>query len=299
MLTFLYKNSIEPIATSPQLSSPQSKIHVTLIESTETAQLAGMNTCSSGDHTSNAAAKTPSQLGSIFSHQHYAVPIKLPPAKLAYAQGKKSVLIAKVASSLKAHDQMLARTASEDSETHAVVSEEMEASSIAASSNKCTSSDPLWCLRYATREEAQQFIRSIDDEKYEMRLKGSYEMPRTPEDCFADESWLPYQCFVCNQTRDMWKGIKTHLRLRHSIIIEEKVQAWDCFYPGCSKRFSSRPKGMKHALQEHWPGMTSPYQGREYGRVTANGRVSRRNEGSDKYGSPTKEHGKKIRRDKD
>ena len=50
-----------------------------------------------------------------------------------------------------------------------------------------TSTEPAFTLRYATLEETQKLVRSIDDEKYEARLKGSYNPPRFAKECFADE----------------------------------------------------------------------------------------------------------------
>jgi hypothetical protein len=125
----------------------------------------------------------------------------------------------------------------------------------AAGSSKASvasSFEPGWCLRYASMEEHQNLLRSVDEEKYQARLNGSYLPPKIPEHCFADPDWLPYHCFTCDQTRDTWNGLKTHLRLRHSTIMVDKVQAWECFYPGCSKRFSSWEKGIKHTEADHY-----------------------------------------------
>jgi hypothetical protein len=132
-----------------------------------------------------------------------------------------------------------------------------KASSVAASSKESvtpnqSSDEPTWNLRYSTFKELQQFVRSIDDEKYRARHSSTYDTPRIPADCVAEPDWLPYYCFVCDQTPDSWKEIKNHLRNRHSIIMAEKVEAWECFYPECTKRFPSRAKALKHAEDDHW-----------------------------------------------
>jgi hypothetical protein len=49
----------------------------------------------------------------------------------------------------------------------------------------------------------------------------------------------------------------------------DKVQAWECFYPGCSKRFSSREKGIKHAEADNCWERVARHVNYEYGRTTS------------------------------
>ncbi|PMD50106.1 uncharacterized protein K444DRAFT_637534 [Hyaloscypha bicolor E] len=101
---------------------------------------------------------------------------------------------------------------------------EKKTPSVAGSSKASVASsfEPDWCLRYASMEEHQNLLRSVDEEKYQARLNGSYLPPKIPEHCFADPDWLPYHCFTCDQTRNTCNGLKTHLRLRHSTIMVDK-----------------------------------------------------------------------------
>ncbi len=113
-----------------------------------------------------------------------------------------------------------------------------------------SSDEPI--LRYATPEEMQKLIRSIEEEQWEARAAASYDRPRNPDQCFAESNWHPYRCFICKQTRNNWKEMRNHVEVIHSVIMNDKVRAWECFYPGCNKSFGGRSKGVQHAMAEHW-----------------------------------------------
>jgi hypothetical protein len=107
-------------------------------------------------------------------------------------------------------------------------------------------------LRYPTSEEMQKLIRSIEDQQWEARAAASYDRPRKPDECFADSNWHPYRCFLCKQTRNTWKEMRNHVEVIHSVIMKDKIRAWECFYPACNQSFCDRSNGVQHAMAEHW-----------------------------------------------
>jgi hypothetical protein len=124
-------------------------------------------------------------------------------------------------------------------------------------------------LRYSTPQEMQDLIRHIEEEQWKARAAATYERPRNPGECFADPNWHPYLCFSCKQTRNTWKEFKNHIEVDHSIIMKDKIGAWECFHPTCHKLFGDRVKGVQHAMEEHWRAFRThlPPGVDEYGRT--------------------------------
>jgi hypothetical protein len=122
-------------------------------------------------------------------------------------------------------------------------------------------------LRYATPEEMQEVIRHIEEEQWMARAAATYERPRNPGECFAESNWHPYQCFICKKTRNIWKEFKNHVEVTHCVIMRDKIDAWECFYPTCSKLFGDRAKGVQHAMEEHWRAFCAQPAADEFGRT--------------------------------